>query len=95
MVGSGPEAAAAQRPACTARACTPRTGEAAGSGVMAPSGPLLLPLPAVLAQYLYDTFNTSLTAAGALASVFGFVNLFSRPAGGILSDLAARRCGCV
>ncbi|EFN52689.1 hypothetical protein CHLNCDRAFT_138674 [Chlorella variabilis] len=47
----------------------------------------------VLAQYLYDTFNTSLTAAGALASVFGFVNLFSRPAGGILSDLAARRFG--
>ncbi|KAL4436328.1 hypothetical protein ABPG77_009890 [Micractinium sp. CCAP 211/92] len=47
----------------------------------------------VLSQYLYDQFNTNLTAAGALASLFGFCNLFSRPAGGLLSDLAARRLG--
>lgn len=53
--------------------------------------------PAVLSQYIYDQFNTSLTTAGALASLFGFCNIFSRPAGGLVSDLAARRCavqGC-
>lgn len=51
------------------------------------------PILAVFANYLYDTFGTSLQRAGALASVFGLVNLFSRPAGGWLSDAAARRCG--
>lgn len=47
----------------------------------------------VLSQYIYDQFDTSLTEAGALASLFGFCNIFSRPAGGLLSDLAARRFG--
>lgn len=46
----------------------------------------------MFAQYLYDTFDTSLTAAGALASVFSLSNLASRPAGGWLSDAAAHRC---
>jgi hypothetical protein len=45
----------------------------------------------VLAQYFYDTFDTSLTAAGALAATFGLSNLAGRPAGGWLSDTAARR----
>ncbi|KAL4420578.1 hypothetical protein ABPG75_010234 [Micractinium tetrahymenae] len=47
----------------------------------------------VLSNYIYDQFDTSLTAAGALASLFGLCNIFSRPAGGMLSDLAARRFG--
>lgn len=47
----------------------------------------------VFAQYVYDNFGTSLTAAGALASVFGLTNIVSRPAGGWLSDAAAHRFG--
>lgn len=65
--------------------------------------PLVRPPPpalslscAVFAQYVYDNFGTSLTAAGALASVFGLTNIVSRPAGGWLSDAAAHRCaGCM
>ena len=63
-------------------------------GFKAASCPHLLPVHcplAVFAQYLYDNFGTSLTAAGALASTFSLTNIFSRPAGGWLSDAAAHR----
>lgn len=53
--------------------------------------PALLRPTTVFANYMYDNFSTSLTTAGALASTFGLSNLVSRPAGGWLSDTAARR----
>lgn len=54
---------------------------------------LELTLNNLFAQYLYDEFNTTLTQAGALASIFSLFNLVARPAGGWLSDRAAHRWG--
>jgi NNP family nitrate/nitrite transporter-like MFS transporter len=38
-------------------------------------------------------FHVSLAVAGLLGSVFGMLNLFSRPSGGMISDWAAQRWG--
>jgi NNP family nitrate/nitrite transporter-like MFS transporter len=42
-------------------------------------------------DYLYDEFQMNLVTAGALGALFGFMNIFSRASGGLLSDLAASR----
>jgi nitrate/nitrite transporter NarK len=38
-------------------------------------------------------FGLSLTVAGALGSIFGLMNLFTRATGGMISDLVALRWG--
>jgi NNP family nitrate/nitrite transporter-like MFS transporter len=45
----------------------------------------------VLAEYYYDQFDVSLNCASMIASVFGLMNIFIRPCGGILSDAISRR----
>ncbi|KIZ00910.1 hypothetical protein MNEG_7055 [Monoraphidium neglectum] len=47
----------------------------------------------VISQYMFDQFHLPLSIAGMLGSVFGLMNIFSRPTGGIVSDLAAKRFG--
>merc|ERR1712226_215725 len=49
-----------------------------------------------LATHFHDEFGMDLVASGALALVFGGMNLFARSSGGILSDWANKRyhmCG--
>lgn len=40
----------------------------------------------VAATYFVDNYKTSIIMAGALASIFGFMNIFARALGGIVSD---------
>ena len=47
----------------------------------------------VAATYFVDQFGTTLIAAGALASIFGFMNLFARALGGIFSDKVGKKYG--
>jgi NNP family nitrate/nitrite transporter-like MFS transporter len=46
-----------------------------------------------LAEYFADHFGKGIVAAGNLAAIFGLLNIFSRPAGGWISDLCGRRWG--
>jgi NNP family nitrate/nitrite transporter-like MFS transporter len=47
----------------------------------------------VAATYFVDNFKATLIMAGALASIFGFMNLFARALGGIISDKVGKAYG--
>lgn len=47
----------------------------------------------VAATYFVDNYKASLIMAGALASIFGFMNIFARALGGILSDKVGKMYG--
>ena len=45
------------------------------------------------ATYFHDDYKATLIFAGLLASIFGWINLFARALGGIVSDKAGKRYG--
>jgi NNP family nitrate/nitrite transporter-like MFS transporter len=47
----------------------------------------------VAATFFVDQYGASVIAAGALASIFGFMNLFARALGGIFSDKIGKQYG--
>lgn len=47
----------------------------------------------VAALYFVDTFKLSLTTAGLMAGIFGFMNIFARAVGGIVADKIGSRYG--
>ena len=47
----------------------------------------------VAAIFFVDHYNASIIAAGALAGIFGFMNIFARALGGIFSDRIGKRYG--
>ena len=47
----------------------------------------------IIAPYLFDQFDLNLEIAGALASLFGLMNIFARSVGGLCSDVTAAKYG--
>jgi len=47
----------------------------------------------VITYYLYDQFRLNAVVAGAMGSIFGCMNIFTRASGGIISDISARHFG--
>jgi NNP family nitrate/nitrite transporter-like MFS transporter len=47
----------------------------------------------VAAVYFVDNFKATIIMAGALASIFGFMNIFARALGGIISDKVGKQYG--
>ena len=47
----------------------------------------------IAALYFYDRFDLSLRVAGLVAGMFGMMNLFARPVGGMIGDRAGVRYG--
>ncbi|PIA61803.1 hypothetical protein AQUCO_00200060v1 [Aquilegia coerulea] len=47
----------------------------------------------IIDKYFYDRFDLSLQIAGAIASSFSLANIVSRPFGGVLSDIMAKKYG--
>jgi len=50
-----------------------------------------LAVVSMLPLFFYNTFDISMIAAGMLASAFAFMNLISRPTGGLMSDRIGRK----
>jgi len=50
-----------------------------------------LAVVSMLPLFFYNTFDISMVAAGMLASAFAFMNLVSRPTGGLMSDRIGRK----
>src|SRR5690606_12841874 len=47
----------------------------------------------VAAMFFIDRFGTSIILAGAMAGIFGGMNIFARALGGIMSDKVGKRFG--
>lgn len=47
----------------------------------------------VAAVYFVDNYKATIIVAGALASIFGFMNIFARALGGIVSDKVGKKFG--
>lgn len=52
-----------------------------------------LALDNALAPFFENNFGFGITKAANLAAIFGMMNFFARPLGGLISDLMARQFG--